>query len=128
MITKITCIICMGSNYKPNENLSVAITHLTSSFPDIIIGTPVITPAEGKPVHHSQQDYTNQAARFTTTRSIESIKQEFKHIEHICGRTPQSKSHGIIPLDIDILIYGETILKPHDLDTSYVRLALAAMP
>lgn len=118
----------MGSNYNPAKNLSVAITHLTRSFPDIIIGTPVITPAEGESIHPSPQDYTNQAARFTTTRSIESIKQEFKHIEHICGRTPQSKSQGIIPLDIDILIYGETILKPHDFDTSYVRLALDAMP
>lgn len=124
MKTPVQCTICLGSNYGPDVNINKARISLKQHFPDIVFGHPVITPSEGDT---TAPDYTNQAARFTSTLSIPEIKLIFKDIEAECGRTPQSKSTGLIPLDIDLLIYGSTIVKPRDLNTSYVQKALSSI-
>lgn len=127
METPVKCIICLGSNYKAETNLSLAEKELSSYFPDIHFGHHVPTAPEGESLPPDTPYYINVAASFTTAFTIEKIKQLFKDIEKRCGRTPESKSSGIIPLDIDLLTYGSIILKPHDLSTEYVRIAISGL-
>ena len=128
MDTPVTCLICLGSNIRPETNIPTAVKHLTALFPDIIWGTTVETPAEGITFYSCIPSYTNIAATFTTTLGPDEIKQQFRQIEDSCGRTPQSRKTGLVPLDIDLLIYGDAVLKPSDLRTAHVRLAILSLP
>ena len=47
--------------------------------------------------------------------------------ETSCGRTSLSKQTGIIPLDIDLLMIDNTVLKPEDMQKHYVRQALEGL-
>ena len=51
----------------------------------------------------------------------------FKQIEQQSGRTPESKNNGIIPLDIDLLQWNDTILKPEDFRRPYVQSGLLSL-
>lgn len=55
---------------------------------------------------------------------FEDIKILFKDIEKKCGRTPEGKQKGIIPLDIDLLVFDMEVIKPADMEKNYVKQAL----
>ena len=118
-----TCIICIGSNHNPTANISIAVESLSCLFSDILWGETVVTPAEG--ISFTVPDYHNRAAKFTTVMGISGLKSRFKEIEKACGRESGSKSTGIVPLDIDLLEYDGKVLKPKDMESDYVRQALA---
>ncbi|WP_235337195.1 2-amino-4-hydroxy-6-hydroxymethyldihydropteridine diphosphokinase [Bacteroides caecigallinarum] len=124
-MSSVTCIICLGSNYCPEHNISLAVRLLTSSFPHIRWGKTIVTPATG--VSRPVPDYHNLAAIFTTTMSLPALRSLLKETEKACGRTPESKSTGLIPIDIDLLQYDGTILKPEDMNTAHVRQALSSL-
>ena len=64
--------------------------------------------------------YLNQLATGYTTLAMEELIQRFKAIECDFGRTPQKRQLGIVPLDIDILQYGEKRLHERDWDRPYI--------
>lgn len=117
-----TCLICLGSNHCPAVNMNKAFKALTRLFHDIRWSPLIVSPAIGtdRPV----PPYHNCVAIFTTTMSASAMKSIFKDIERACGRTPASKSTGLVPLDIDLLQYDDIILKPEDMQAPYVRKAL----
>ena len=113
------CLLCIGSNHCPDVNIPKAVAALTDLFPGIVWSPVIVSPAHGvaTPVPH----YHNRVARFTTTLTPADLRTRFKKIETSCGRTPASKSTGLVPLDIDLLQYDDTVLKPEDMNTKYVR-------
>lgn len=117
-----TCLVCLGSNHSPEVNMEKAFKALNRLFPDIrwspVIVSPDIKGTPSVPLYH------NRVALFTTTMSMSSVRSCFKELERSCGRTPASKSTGLVPLDIDLLRYGDTILKPEDMNAPYVRQGL----
>jgi 2-amino-4-hydroxy-6-hydroxymethyldihydropteridine diphosphokinase len=64
--------------------------------------------------------YLNQLATGYTTLAMEELIQRFKAIECDFGRTPQKRQLGIVPIDIDILQYGEKRLHERDWDRPYI--------
>lgn len=120
-----TCVICIGSNYNPSVNITKAVETLSGMFPGILWGETVVTPAEG--LSFPVPDYHNCAAVFSTDIDIAGLRQRFKEIEKACGRGSDSKSTGIVPLDIDLLKYDGQILKPQDMQTDYVRQSLFSL-
>lgn len=66
----------------------------------------------------------NRAAVVETDMGFEDIKTLFKNIERKCGRTPEGKQKGIIPLDIDLLVFDMEVVKPADMEKNYVKQAL----
>lgn len=117
-----TCVICIGSNHNPSVNITKAVETLSGMFPGILWGETVVTPAEG--LSFPVPDYHNRAAVFSTDIDIAGLRQRFKEIEKACGRGSDSKSTGIVPLDIDLLKYDGQILKPQDMQTDYVRQSI----
>lgn len=117
------CLLCIGSNHCPDVNIPKAVAALTALFPGIVWSPVIVSPALGAatPVPH----YHNRVARFTTTLTPADLRTRFKEIETSCGRTPASKSTGLVPLDIDLLQYDDTVLKPEDMNTQYVKTLLS---
>ena len=118
------CLVCLGSNFNAELHLKNAETALGNLFPDIRWGEIVDTAPDGD--KHPVPNYRNRIAGFRTTLTEKEVTGMMKEIERANGRSPEDKTKGIVPLDIDLLQYGSHILKPLDFDKEYVRKALAA--
>ena len=116
-----TCLLCLGSNLDGATRLSAARHTLLSHFPDIRFSQEMVTEAIGtgflSPFH-------NQVARLTTPLSAEEVRAILKGIEQVQGRLPEDKANGIVKLDIDLLVYDETVLKAKDLEREFVKIGL----
>ncbi|WP_300727983.1 2-amino-4-hydroxy-6-hydroxymethyldihydropteridine diphosphokinase [uncultured Bacteroides sp.] len=124
MRDKHCCIICLGSNHESEAHLRQAKKILDERFEHIQWGKTVETTAEGE---CAKGIYLNRAAAISSELPLEDINKIFKEIELHLGRTAKSKSEGIIPIDIDILIFDHRILKPADMDKNYVKQALESI-
>lgn len=119
------CIICLGTNTESEYHISLAGKVLSDLFPRILWGEIVETVPEET---ESANSYLNQAAVIETDMSFEELKLLFKDIEKECGRTPEGKQKGVIPLDIDLLVFDVKIMKPADMEKKYVKQALSTLP
>lgn len=64
--------------------------------------------------------FSNQVACFYTDMDREAVIRNLKRIEAEAGRRPEDKALEKINLDIDLLSYGNCILKPDDLKRDYI--------
>ena len=64
-------------------------------------------------------DYLNAVAEITSTLTQPELKRLLKDYERQCGRTPQSKALGSIPIDIDIVMWNGNVLRQKDFAQYY---------
>jgi len=102
-----TAYIMLGSNSNAGNNLTLAIDKLTAYFQLIDQSSILVTEPIGK---HYKLAFHNQALKILSTDSSDETKSIFKQIEKEMGRTPDSKLLGIIPIDIDLIFWNETLM------------------
>ena len=102
-----TVIIMLGSNSQAEKNIPLSIEKLTSSFEIIAQSSLIITTAFGT---HYVSDFQNRALKILSDKTEEETKAFFKKIEREMGRTPESKKEGLIPIDIDMIFWNETLV------------------
>ena len=125
-----TCIICTGSNFNATHNISRLEELLRPLFPDIRWGEAVETPAEhteSSSPNITSSVYINRAAEFSTSLTLDELNSALKGIEKEMGRNPGMRLQGIVPIDIDILIYDDSVIRPGDMKRSYVAEALKTL-
>ena len=115
------CYISIGTNENREVNLDFAHRQLGRLYPDIAYSPVLDTQAVG--MKHPCR-FLNQVACFHTQTTREETRSDLKRIEKEAGRTPEEKIREIIRLDLDLLIYDGEVLKPHDLERSFVREGL----
>lgn len=71
--------------------------------------------------------YLNCIAEIETPLSFNKQRECFKAFEKECGRTPELKERGEVPVDIDIIVWGNEILRNKDYNSSYFKAGLALM-
>lgn len=121
---KVLCHICIGSNYHRKENMQLAQKRLGELFPLICFAKE----CETQPLSlHNQSLFSNQVACFYTDMDKNAVVDHLKRIEAEAGRKPEDKARERISLDIDLLSYGDCILKPEDLKRDYIVKALAEL-
>lgn len=64
-------------------------------------------------------DYLNAVAEIATALTHPELTKMLKDYERQCGRTPQSKALGSIPVDIDIVMWNGNVLRPKDFAQHY---------
>ena len=64
-------------------------------------------------------DYLNAVAEIATALTHPELTKLLKDYERQCERTPQSKSRGSIPSDIDIVMWNGEVLRPKDFAQYY---------
>lgn len=112
------CLICIGSNDHRKENLLLARQNLYALFPSIYFATEM----ETEPLYlKNTARFSNQVALFVTAMEKDAVVNALKEIEMKAGRRPEDKTAEKIPLDIDLLVYGNEILKPKDLRREYIQ-------
>ena len=70
-------------------------------------------------INGKDPDYLNAVAEISTTLTHPELTKMLKDYERQCGRTPQSKSLGSIPIDIDIVMWNGEVLRPKDFAQYY---------
>ena len=96
-------ILCLGSNTDCEANLKSAASLLRAYFGSIRFSEAIYTEPIGLP------------------DSLEEVRRAVKAMEKRLGRMSDSKQKGKIPIDIDLLLWNGTILKPADWEKEYVQ-------
>lgn len=117
----------LGSNINQQEHIISAIKALSK----VITGLKASPVFESEPVGIKSDHFYNLVVKGQTSLSLEALSSLLKQIEADNGR--YDKVSKTLPLDIDLLIYGDTvgqfghITLPHDgiLKNAYVLMPLA---
>ena len=112
-------ILCLGSNTDCEANLKSAVGLLRGYFGTIRFSEAAYTEPVGLP---GSGLFLNQVAVAGTEAWQEEVERALKDMEKRLGRMPDSKQKGQIPIDIDLLFWNGTILKPADWEKEYVQL------
>lgn len=111
-------LISIGSNEDRENNLARCQALLASYFSDIRYSSTSVTSPYGS---HYKNDFLNQLALVYTQLEEVSVYNILKQIEKEMGRSISDKEKGIVIIDIDLVIWNEKVLKPIDMERSYVR-------
>lgn len=114
----------MGSNTDCEANLNATDALLRDYFETIRFSEAIYTEPIGMP---DSGLFLNQVAVAATEAPLEEVKQAVKEMEKRLGRMPDSKQKGMIPIDIDLLQWNGTILKPADWEKEYVQQLLRSV-
>lgn len=116
--------ICLGSNERRAYYLDFARKRLSSLFPEIYF-SPV---EETKPLNMSRPAlFANQLARFSSDYTQLEVEAVLKCIEQEAGRLPEDKEQEIVKLDLDLLLCGDCVCRPQDMERDYIRRGLASL-
>lgn len=116
-----SCLLCLGSNFDRHIHLANAREALKALFTDIRFSTEMETEAIGG---RFLSPFSNQTAQFTTSLPADEVRALLKGIEKENGRLKEDKAQGIVKLDIDLLMYGNEVLKPEDMERDFVKKGL----
>ncbi|TWI56803.1 2-amino-4-hydroxy-6-hydroxymethyldihydropteridine diphosphokinase [Pseudomonas duriflava] len=99
----ITVYLGLGSNIERERNLTAALNALSGMLEGLVC-SPVF---ESEAVGIKSAPFINFVVRGQTDLSLAELSAQLKHIEANSGRyAPDRKG---LPLDIDILLYGESV-------------------
>lgn len=113
-------ILALGSNHEAKVNIELALNLLSKSI-KVIQSTPSY---DNESTEFPISIFTNMILVCETELSYEKLNKELKHIETECSRNNYAKTTGIIPLDIDILLYDNNRYHINDWDKPYIKYLL----
>ncbi len=109
-------VLGVGSNSSDREwQIENAIKWIKEKFSSVKLSSIYETRAQ----NGKDDDYLNLVMRVDTNKSVEETTEMLKKYEAICGRTPASKLTGVIPIDIDIVVWNGEVLRPKELNYPY---------
>ena len=110
----------LGSNLGDSERiLRTALQRLAPLFDELRVGS-LYRSLPLSP--HSQPPFLNTAAAGPTTLDPDAILACAKELERLAGRRP-GRRWGPRPLDIDLLLHGQAVLRSPELTLPHPRLA-----
>jgi 2-amino-4-hydroxy-6-hydroxymethyldihydropteridine diphosphokinase len=81
-----------------------------------------------KPIGITEQaDYTNGAVRIRTEMSLETLSLYLKMLEDLMGRDRSQEKFGPRNIDLDILIWNNTIVDPDYYTRDFLRNSAAEL-
>ena len=110
-------IILLGSNTNRNL-LTEASALLTRDFEIKACSGIAETGAVGS---HYLSPFYNQAILLHSLHNRDEAVRIFKETEKKLGRTPQSKDQGIVPMDIDLIVWNGEVCHGDNFRYDFVR-------
>lgn len=117
-----TILLSIGSNTFAKTNIDKAKRMLLYLFPNIVFSDPILSEPEDDNFKYL---FRNILACFTTDMNLDELISKIKLTERAVGRTPRDKYQGKVLIDIDILMYGDDVIRPQDLEKEYIQQLLA---
>ncbi len=108
--------ICIGSNCGDREeNVASSIAWLSTLLSNFRHSSIYATPD----CHGGQRKYMNAVAIGCTRLSVAELDQLCKQRELECGRNAAARAAGDVPVDIDVVVYGNEILRMKDYQSEF---------
>lgn len=117
-------VVSLGSNVEDREiRLQNALTWLKKTFGMVLASD--IYPTE--PVGHGHGPYANAVALIETSEDPDVIDRLFKNYEISQGRDENSRKAGLVPVDLDIVMTDDDIIRPWEFSQSFFRRGYAGI-
>jgi len=113
-----TAIIMLGSNTDVTKNMELTLNKLVECFEITDKSLQVNTEPVGS---QFSSNFNNIALKLLSKDTIDETIATFKQIEQEIGRKPDSKLTGIIPIDIDLIFWNNTLVHDDYIRFEYVR-------
>lgn len=112
-------VISIGSN-APGRNRLVeeCIGFLKEKFPDARFSRVYNTAA----ANGRDADYLNAVMESTCRDDFDTVKTSLKLYEASQGRTPKSKASGVVPIDLDIVVWNGEVVRQRDFGQQYFQI------
>ena len=112
------CIISLATNCNQEENLREARQRLGQILSDTSYTKELWTqPFRSKCTYL----YLNQLAYAETSLSVNQLEETLKRIEMEMGRTAEDRQHGIVRIDLDLLLFDHERYHLHDWERPYIQ-------
>lgn len=112
-------VIGIGSNTgDKRKNVVDAIEFLRQNLYSLRASSIYPTVPEG----NATKIYDNAVVVARTSLSLEKLNSLLKTYEINHGRTPLMKKEDIVPIDLDIVLFGEFVVRPGDLLRNYFKI------
>jgi len=118
------CIIGIGSNIDADINIPEMLRLLSADVEIIQVSKMVQT----KPIGITgQPDFTNGAVCIRTEMNLESLSSHLKKLEDRMGRDRRQGKYSSRNIDLDILIWNNTIVDPDYYTRDFLRNSAAEL-
>lgn len=97
--------LSIGSNIEREHNVRSSVSELEKLFSPLILSSVYLSQAVG----FEGEDFYNMVVGFDTTLSLSDIHDHLRRIESAHGRKRGMEKFGARPLDIDLLLFGDTV-------------------
>lgn len=115
----VLAVFSIGSNCGDRlSNVQIGINWLDSILSDFRSSHIYATPD----CHGGYREYMNAVVKGITTLSPEQIEKQCKEFEISNGRDCKARAAGDVPLDIDLVIYDDIILRPKDFTREFFKI------
>lgn len=118
MAKKERIILALGSNFNQRQNIELAKEKLLSILGE---GTEFSHTVWTKPIGMKSENFLNCVCFAYSGHTFAQLTRAFKQIERRLDRTRKNEITGKIPIDIDILQYGETRHHEEDWKRDYIK-------
>ena len=113
-----TLTLSIGSNSRDREwQMKHGIEWLRHTLSNTRVSSVYNTLA----VNGRDADYLNAVISASTKLSLDDAVALMKQYESVCGRTQASKLQGVIPIDIDIVLWNGEVIRPADFAQQYFQ-------
>ncbi len=116
-------VLCIGANRNATENIIHAMKKLRSLVNIINSSDIYSTPAVGD----STVKYHNIVVECSSDLHFDNLNAEFKRLEMEFGRDENCRKYGIVPLDVDIVIWNDNIIKPWDYSQTFFKIGFSKL-
>ena len=115
------CIIGIGSNIEPEQNIAATLFFLRQEQEFVSVSSLIKTSPIGIP---DQPDFMNGAAKILTTMEIADFKSYLKVIEDRLKRDRTTPKYGPRTIDLDIVIWDGEIIDPDYFSRDFLKTAV----
>lgn len=115
------CIIGIGSNIDPEQNIAAALYFLRQEQEFVSVSTLIKTSPIGIT---DQPDFLNGAAKILTTMEIADFRSYLKNIEDRLKRDRTAPKFGPRTIDLDIVIWDGEIIDPDYNSRDFLKTAV----
>ena len=113
-------ILCLGTNVEQQRNMEEAQNLLRKTVEDIAFTPSLWTD----PVNTVSPQYLNCMAIGWSVMAYDDVLRMTKALERGMGRTEEARRAGLVPIDIDILLYDGEKYHLSDWGRDYVKQLL----
>ncbi len=112
-------VVSLGSNCPDGEErVAASLQWLAQQLHEMRASTRYRTPALGD----STRSYCNAVAVGGCAIEIGELNRRFKEHECSCGRNAEARAAGVVPVDLDIVMWDNEILRPNDYKQRFFQI------